>query len=310
MGAGPQEAEEASASRMSGCAVEFLNSMSVEKGASVNTVAAYRRVLRDYCSFLAHRGIVDPGSVERGDVRDYAESLTREKGLSARSIAQSSSAIRMFHRFMVVEGFSPADPTTSLESPKIPGRLPRALTRRQVEDLIAAPCGNGPLSVRDRFILEMMYATGMRISELTSLDQGHLDLTERIVTVHGKGDKWRLIPFGSVAAAAGEDYLLVRPVLARGGRPQALVLNSRGSRLTRQGCWKIVKKHAAAAGLEDVVTPHSLRHTFATHLLEGGANLLVVQELLGHASVATTQIYTEVTQDHLKSVYYRSHPRS
>jgi integrase/recombinase XerD len=212
---------------------------------------------------------------------------------------------------MIVEGYATTDPTASLESPRTPQRLPRALSRQQVESLLEAPHGAGPLAVRDRMILELMYATGMRISELTLLDQGDLDLLERIVRVHGKGDKWRLIPFGSVAAGAAFEYLETsRPELARGTRSQALVLNARGGRLTRQGCWKVIKKHATAAGIEEIATPHSLRHTFATHMLEGGASLLVVQELLGHVSVATTQIYTEVTRDHLKSVYARTHPRS
>ena len=157
----------------------------------------------------------------------------------------------------------------------------------------------------------MLYATGMRISELCGLDVGDVDLSERIATVRGKGDKWRMVPFGSRAAEAATAYLTdARPELARRSHSTALVLNARGGRLTRQGCWKVIKGHAESVGLEEVVTPHVLRHTFATHLLEGGANLLVVQELLGHASIATTQIYTEVTRDHLKSVYRSSHPRA
>lgn len=305
------EAEEPQASAVSVCAIEFLNSMSVEKGASANTVAAYRRVLREYAVFLAKRGVLEPGSIGREDVREFAESLSRDRGLGARSVAQAASAIRSFHRFMLREGLAFSDETVFLESPKLPGRLPHALNASQVEALTSSPEGNEPLAVRDRLILEILYATGMRISELVSLDVGDVDLVERIVAVHGKGGKWRLVPFGSVAARAARAYLLdSRPSLAQGSRTQALVLNSRGGRLTRQGCWKIVKSRADSVGLADVVTPHTLRHTFATHLLEGGAGLIVVQELLGHSSVATTQIYTEVTRDHLKSVYRRTHPRS
>jgi integrase/recombinase XerD len=165
--------------------------------------------------------------------------------------------------------------------------------------------------MRDRLILEMLYATGMRISELVGLDVGDVDLSERLVTCHGKGGKWRIVPFGRTTYECLETYLKdARPNLVRGRGITALILNMRGGRLTRQGCWKIIKGHARAAGIEDLVTPHILRHTFATHLLEGGASLLVVQELLGHVSVSTTQIYTEVTRDHLMDVYRRTHPRA
>jgi integrase/recombinase XerD len=294
-------------------AKEFLDYMAVEKGSSVNTLTAYRRVLRLYAEFMLTRGIGEPADVKRDDVAAFIGYLASPdgRGMSATSLAQAASAVRMFHRFLVVEGYAPSDPTTSIASPKTPHRLPRALSGEQVEALLSAPQGAGALAIRDRFILEMLYATGMRISELTGLDLGDLDSLERVVTVHGKGDKWRMVPYGGAAADAASLYVRhARPELAARSRTQALVLNARGGRLTRQGCWKIIKGHARAAGIEDAVTPHGLRHTFATHMLEGGANLLVVQELLGHASIATTQIYTEVTRDHLKSVYARSHPRA
>jgi integrase/recombinase XerD len=304
---------EAAPSRLVTCAGEFLNYMAVEKGSSGNTLAAYRRVLRSYALFLARSGTDEPGAVSREQAVGFIAFLSSEEGgkLSARSVAQAASVIRMFHRFLVVEGYATDDPTTTLASPRTPYRLPRALTRRQVDRLLAAPQGGGPLALRDRSILEILYATGMRISELTALDVGDLDMIERVVRAHGKGDKWRIIPFGTAAAEAASAYLLdARPGLARRTHSQALVLNARGGRLTRQGCWKIIKGHARAAGIEDAATPHGLRHTFATHMLEGGASLLVVQELLGHVSIATTQIYTEVTREHLKSVYARSHPRA
>lgn len=312
-GAVPGTAADKGPGALASCASEFLNYMAIEKGSSDNTLAAYRRVLRDYTVFLAAHGIREPARVTPADVREFVAYLASDegRGLGPRSQAQAASAVRVFHRFMVVEGYSESDPTTGLASPRTPRRLPRALTRKQVEELLAAPRGGAPLAVRDRFILEMLYATGMRISELVGLDLGDLDALEKLVTVHGKGDKWRVVPYGEAAASAATDYLLnSRGELAHGGRTAALVLNARGGRLTRQGCWKIVKKNADAAGIGELVTPHGLRHTFATHLLEGGASLLVVQELLGHASVATTQIYTEVTRDHLRSVYERSHPRS
>lgn len=307
------EQEQVEPSRLVVCAGEFLNYMAVEKGSSVHTLSAYRRVLRSYAQFLESKGVRDPDEVAREDATAFIASLGpgEGRGLSPRSVAQAASAIRMFHRFLVVEGYAKTDPTTSLSSPKTPYRLPRALTRGQVDRLLAAPQGGGALAVRDRFILEVLYATGMRVSELTGLDVGDLDMVERVVTAHGKGDKWRLIPFGSAAAGAASAYLRdARPELGRRSRTQALVLNARGGRLTRQGCWKVIKGHARAAGLEDQVTPHGLRHTFATHMLEGGASLLVVQELLGHVSIATTQIYTEVTREHLKAVYSKSHPRA
>ncbi|MHB8893858.1 MAG: site-specific tyrosine recombinase XerD [Candidatus Geothermincolia bacterium] len=313
MAAGPADPGERGPSSIATAAVEFLNYTSIEKGSSANTLAAYRRVLKSYAVYLRREGVEEPSSITPADVTGFVAMLAdpEGQGLSARSIAQAASAIRMFHRFLVVEGYATTDPTTSLASPRTPQRLPRALTRAQVEELLSSPRGPSPLALRDRFMLELLYATGMRISELTGLDQGDFDLLERLVTVHGKGDKWRIIPFGSEAAGAGESYLLdARPELSKRSRSQALFLNARGGRLTRQGCWKVIKSHARDAGIEELVTPHGLRHTFATHMLEGGASLLVVQELLGHASVATTQIYTEVTRDHLKSVYARSHPRA
>jgi integrase/recombinase XerD len=211
---------------------------------------------------------------------------------------------------MVTEGYAEADPTSVLTSPRTTMRLPRALKHEQVGKLLNVP-GGDEKGMRDRLILEMLYATGMRISELVGLNLGDVDISERLVTCRGKGGKWRIVPFGRTTHESLEPYLEdARPNLARGRGSPALILNMRGGRLTRQGCWKIIKGHARAAGIEDLVTPHVLRHTFATHLLEGGASLLVVQELLGHASVSTTQIYTEVTRDHLMDVYRRTHPRA
>jgi integrase/recombinase XerD len=306
----PPTGEEPSA--LVAAAQEFLEYMQVERGVSPNTLAAYRRALVRYLDFQKELAIEEPRQVTQESVMAYAAALaSRESGLSARSMAQAFSAMRMFHRFMVAEGIADADPTGTLPSPRVPARLPRALTRRQVEKLLDAPAGGDSRGIRDRLILELMYATGMRISELCGLDVGDMDLVGRLVTVHGKGDKWRIIPFGTVAAEVAKLYLEeARPELARRGHSSALILNARGGRLTRQGCWKVIKGHADAAGIGDLVTPHVLRHTFATHMLEGGANLLVVQELLGHVSISTTQIYTEVTRDHLKSVYSRAHPRA
>ena len=294
-------------------AQEFVNYLQIEKGLSANTISAYRRTLVRYLDFLAELGIDSPESVTKDSLVAFATNLQDQKGyrLSPRSVAQAFSAVRMFHRFMVTEGYTEADPTGVLTSPRMTMRLPRALNHEQVEKLLDAPGGGDEKGIRDRLILEMLYATGMRISELVGLDVGDIDLSERLVTCRGKGGKWRIVPFGKSTGETLETYLKdARPELARGRGSPALILNMRGGRLTRQGCWKIIKGHARTAGIEDLVTPHVLRHTFATHLLEGGAGLLVVQELLGHVSISTTQIYTEVTKEHLMDVYRRTHPRA
>lgn len=299
--------------RLVDAAREFLNYARVERGASENTGKAYRRAVARYLDFLSARGIGSPEEITRESLVAFAGWLSSEDGagLSPRSVAQAFSAVRMFHRFMVAEGYAVSDQSTILVAPRTPQRLPVALGHEQVESLLEAPAGDEPRAVRDRFILEMLYATGMRISELVGLDVGDMDMTERVVTCRGKGGKWRLLPFGRETQRLALLYLSdARPLLVEKRGTSALILNARGGRLTRQGCWKIIKRHAASAGMEEIVTPHVLRHTFATHLLEGGANLLVVQELLGHSSIATTQIYTEVTGKHLSDAYWSAHPRA
>lgn len=300
-------------SRLVPAAREFLNYIRVEKGLSQNTIQAYRRTLVRYAGFLKDLGIDDFGEVTKDPLVRFAIELESSQGydLSPRSLAQSLSVLRMFHRFLVSEGYAKVDPSSALVSPKTPYRLPRALSRGQVETLLQVPDTGEDKGARDKLILEMLYATGMRISELVGLDVSDLDLDDRLVRCRGKGDKWRIVPYGRSAGEILDRYLTeTRHRLLKGAESYALVLNLRGGRLTRQGCWKIIKGHAAAAGMEDQVTPHVLRHSFATHLLEGGASLIVVQELLGHASVATTQIYTEVTRTHLVDVYRKTHPRA
>ena len=293
-------------------AKEYLAFLKVDRGLSQNTTSAYRRVLKRYILFMENRGITDPSKVARQDVIEFTESLTRnEPALAPGSVSQHLSAIRMFHRFLVAENMVDQDPTATLPSPKLPERLPKALSRQQLERLLQAPSTSETLGIRDRMILEMLYATGIRISELTALNVTDIDFEGRIVLVKGKGEKWRMVPYGNAAAESLDAYMNdVRHQLLRKPGTGALVLNNRGGRITRQGCWKILKRYADEAGCGQYVSPHVLRHSFATHLLEGGANLLGVQELLGHSSVATTQIYTEVTRDHLKSVYRNAHPRA
>lgn len=307
--AGP---EETGAPPLVAEAREFLNYLRVERGLSPNTISAYRRTLARYVDYLRGAGVVSADGITRDMVASFATELAGSSrgGMSSRSMAQAFSALRMFHRFLSAEGISDTDPSSVLVTPRAPLRLPRALSREQVSSLLDTPGGDSK-GIRDRLVLEMLYATGMRISELVGLDLGDVDLQERVLICRGKGGKFRMIPFGRAAAGAAERYLEeARPLLAGPEGNTALILNMRGGRLTRQGCWKIIKGRAAQAGLEEVVTPHALRHTFATHMLEGGAGLLVVQELLGHASIATTQIYTEVTGDRLSQVYLGSHPRA
>ncbi|MBN1289601.1 MAG: tyrosine recombinase XerD [Actinobacteria bacterium] len=292
---------------------DFLNWLQVEKGASKNTLLAYRRAVARYAAYLDEEGIACLDDISRDLLIDYSHELSSENGLnlSSRSVAQVYSVLRMFHRFLVTEGWTENDPSGVLSSPKMPMRLPRALSHGQVEKLLAAPAGDEPASLRDRAIIELLYATGMRISELAGLDIGDLEMEEKFIRCKGKGDKWRIVPYGKETDRVLMEYINgARPEIMHGKGSPAVFLNLRGGRLTRQGCWMIINKHAKSAGLEDVVTPHVLRHTFATHMLEGGANLLVVQELLGHVSVSTTQIYTSVSKKHLIDIYNKAHPRA
>jgi len=309
---GPKDFSDFEPSDLVAHAQEFIDYSQIEKGLSANTISGYHLSLIRYLDFLDELGINSPDSVTRDALVTFAARLQDQEGynLSPRSTAGAFSAVRMFHRFMVMEGYAETDPASILKSARITMRIPRALNYEQVDRLLNAP-GGDKKGVRDRLILEMLYATGMRISELVGLNLSDIDISERLVMCHGKGGKWRIVPFGKPAQNTLETYLKeVRPRLACRWSGNALILNMYGGRLTRNGGWKIIKDHARTAGIENLVTPHVLRHTFATHLLEGGANLVVIQELLGHASISTTQIYTEVTREHLLDVYRRTHPRA
>jgi len=293
-------------------AQEFIDYSQIEKGLSANTISGYHLTLIRYLDFLAELEVNSAEEVTKDSLSAFAKRLQDGEGynLSPRSTAGAFTAVRMFHRFMVMEGYTETDPTGILKSPRITMRIPRALNYEQVDKLLNVP-GNDKKGMRDRLIIEMLYASGMRISELVGLNLGDFDISERLVTCRGKGGKWRIVPFGRPARESLETYLKeFRPRLACRWSGNALILNMYGGRLTRNGGWKIIKGHARSAGIENLVTPHVLRHTFATHLLEGGANLVVIQELLGHASISTTQIYTEVTREHLMEVYRRTHPRA
>src|SRR5919197_1124340 len=293
----------------------FLDHLAAERGLSPNTLVSYRRDLRRYAEFLMSRG-ADGAATEEDTVAAFVASLsaaTYGEGnhYRASSVARALAAVRSFHRFMVREGEAADDPSAGVVRPRVPRNLPRPLSVDDVLRLIGAPAGATRTDLRDRAILETLYGAGLRISELVSLDVDDLDLEEGSVRVMGKGSKERLVPLGRYARDALRGYLASgRPALASSSSRAALFLNHRGGRLTRRGCAGILRKHVRRAGIKKRVTPHTLRHSFATHLLEGGADVRVVQELLGHASVATTQIYTLVTEQHLREVYFSSHPRA
>ena len=294
----------------------FLDHLTVERGLSPNTLQAYRRDLKRYWAFLARRSIRDARDVSQADVEAFVAAQSRRTTRSGErmrptSVNRTLAAVRSLHAFLVREGETDTDPAAGVVRPKVPRALPHPLTRDDVERLLSAPVGAEPVALRDRAVLELLYGAGLRISELIGLDVDDLELEEGSVRVVGKGDKERSVPLGSYGCDAVDAYLRRgRPTLAGPRTRGALLLNQRGGRLTRQGAAQILAKHVKAAGISTRVTPHSLRHSFATHLLEGGADVRVVQELLGHASVTTTQIYTLVTEDHLREVYYSSHPRA
>jgi integrase/recombinase XerD len=298
-------------------AQRYLDHLAVERGLSDNTLQAYRRDLARYLSFLAKRDVGKAGEVDEAIVRSFLASLSAsthgedDRAYRATSVARTLSAVRSFHRFLLREGITPGDPAAGVMQPKIPRSLPRPLSVDEIARLLEAPDPRTPAGLRDRAILELLYGAGLRISELTGLDVDDLDLDEGSVRVLGKGGKEREVPVGRFAREAVDAYLTRgRPALASRSSRAALFLNQRGGRLTRQSCARLLGRYATLAEISRHVSLHTLRHSFATHLLEGGADVRVVQELLGHASVATTQIYTLVTKEHLREVYYTSHPRA
>lgn len=296
-------------------AEEFLAWMLAERGRSANTLAAYRRDLRAYCTWLAARG-AGVRTVSHLDLVAFVGERAAS-GSAPSSVARQLAAIRMFHRFLVVEGNRPDDPSAELEGVKVPSGIPKPLTEAQVNSLLDAVVGHEPIDYRDRALLELLYATGARVSEAIGLSIGDLDLDQRLVRLYGKGSKERIVPFGGSASSALAEWLsplgrsrLVPPRWQRRGDAEAVFLNTRGSRLTRQASWLIVKKYGRRAGVSDTLSPHVLRHSCATHLLDHGADLRVVQEMLGHVSISTTQVYTRVSQERLWEVYRSAHPRA
>lgn len=304
----------------------FLVALRAERGLAENTVRAYRSDLRAYRDWLAERGITDLAEVDEATLRAYPGWLAETRAAagvatSAATTGRMLSAVRSLHRQLFRDGTLPTDPGPALRGPRRPRRLPKALSIAEVTRLIESAAGDDPVSLRDRAILEFLYATGCRVSELTGLVVDDVQTLERVddappldvVRLRGKGDRQRIVPVGACARHALDAYLVrVRPALAARGRSRSrLFLGVRGGPLSRQAVWEIIARAGRRAGLpEHRVSPHVLRHSFATHLVSGGADLRVVQELLGHASVTTTQIYTRVTEEHLREVYATSHPRA
>lgn len=295
----------------------WLDHLRVERGASPHTLRAYERDLRRYAEHLAGRGIDDPAQVSEADIADFLATLregdTEHPPLAASSAARCMVAVRGFHRFLTLEGDTANDVAAAVPPPKPPRRLPKAIPLEQVERLLAAASvGDNPASLRDRALLELLYGIGARVTEAVSLDVDDVDFESATVRVLGKGGKERVLPLGRYAAEALTAYLTrARPPLATSGTgTPALFLNQRGGRLSRQSAWNIIQAAARRADLPGHLSPHTLRHSFATHLLDGGADVRVVQELLGHASVTTTQIYTMVTVQQLREVFATSHPRA
>lgn len=292
----------------------YLDHLRVERGVATNTLAAYRRDLGVLADYLDEIGIDDPRGVTGEDLEAFVAWLRTRRSRAGRPYASSTVArivvaVRGFFRFLAAEGHVDELVAGALGAPRADRSLPKALSVAQVERLLAAPVGDDPLALRDRAMLELLYGAGLRISECTGLDVDDVDRTLRLAVVRGKGDRERVVPYGEVADHALQRWLVQgRPAL--GPTEPSLFCNARGRRLTRQGAWKIVRGHATAVDLGDIVSPHTLRHSFATHLLDGGADVRAVQELLGHASVTTTQVYTLVSRTALREVYERAHPRA
>jgi integrase/recombinase XerD len=294
---------------------EFLSWLTVERGRAANTLAAYRRDLMAYEAWLAARQ-VPLAEVAEADVLDYVAHLWAS-GRAPASVARGLVSVRSLHRFLVDEGHSGRDPTGDVGTPRVPQGLPKALTEDEVAALLGAVVGEDATARRDRAMLELLYGTGMRISELVGLSLGDLALETDVARVLGKGGKERLVPLGRYARGALDEWLsaggrgaMTPARWARRGDSEAVFLNARGGRLSRQGAWGIVRHYGDKVGLGDRLTPHVLRHSCATHMLDHGADIRVVQELLGHASISTTQVYTKVSTERLRTAYEAAHPRA
>jgi len=296
-----------------GLVLDFLAYSELERGLSHNTLQSYRSDLLQYGAFLAERGVTAEDAGPQ-DVSAFLTGLATGDGnapVATATIQRKAASLRSFYRHLRRDGVRESDPTASLSSPKRSQKLPHVLGRAEVQRLLEQPRGTDPIALRDRALLELMYACGLRDSEAVGLEPSALDPRDGLVRVRGKGSKERIVPVGRTAVKAVEAYLQRgRPVLVGARNEPKLFVNFRGGSLTRQGLYKIIARHAKTAGLAGKMSPHTLRHTFATHLLSGGCDLRSVQEMLGHSDVSTTQLYTHLSNQHLKEVYFSAHPRA
>lgn len=291
---------------------EYIIYLKIERGLSANTVISYERDIEKYLTFLTEKKITQLDEISRFEILDFLQTL-RQAGAADNSIIRMVSSLRKFHQYTKRESIMSDDPMQLIDTPKKASTLPKAISPQSIEKLLEAPDTTTPLGVRDRTILELMYATGLRISELVNLKLSDLHLTMGFIQTMGKGEKERIVPLGEMASQWLDNYLNGARIYLSdksGEESEYVFLNSRGHGLSRQGVWKKVKQLALEAGIDQNVTPHTLRHSFATHLLENGADLRMVQELLGHADISTTQIYTHITKNRLKQVYSDYHPRA
>ncbi|HEY6778875.1 MAG TPA: site-specific tyrosine recombinase XerD [Thermoleophilaceae bacterium] len=294
--------------------LDFLAYLEFERGLSRNTLEAYRTDLLQFGRFLARRDL-SALAAGPGDVADFLAELAagdvERPPASTATIHRKTACLRSFYRHVRREGLLDTDPTATLSPPRRSRKLPHVLTRGEIDRLLSQPRGTEPAALRDRALLELMYACGLRASEAIGLELTDVDLEERVLRARGKGSKERVVPIGQAAVQALRVYLQRgRPALVKGAPEAHVFVNFRGGSLTRQGLYKIVRRHAVTAGLADRISPHTLRHTYATHLLAGGCDLRSVQEMLGHADVSTTQLYTHLSSQRLKDVYFRAHPRA
>jgi len=288
----------------------FVDYLTVERGLAANTIAAYRRDVVRYLDYVREVCRVTPiGEIDADDVLDHLVML-RESGMATRSIARHLASIRMFHRYVQADGFTSCDPTRDLDSPRLWQNLPRTLSVADIDRLLAAPDTSTPRGLRDAAIIEMLYATGCRVSELAALRLEDVNLREGFARCIGKGSKERVVPVGRQARRRINAYLKVRPDILKGRGTDRLFVSRRSLGMSRQRLWEVVRDLARRAGIAERVTPHTLRHSFATHMLDHGADLRAVQEMLGHANIATTQIYTHVSPERLKKAHARFHPRA
>lgn len=288
----------------------FIDYIGIEKGLAQNTLQSYERDLTNYIHFLANRNITTISETSRNDIMDYLAHLQNNNRATS-TISRTIAALRGFYQFLARERMIEFDPTVSLETPRKEQRLPKVLSMTEVEKLLSAPAGEDALQLRDRAMLELLYATGIRVSELINVKVSDLNLSMGFVRCLGKGSKERVIPLGQIAIQALTVYLQKGwKQLDKGKDQPFLFINQQGKAISRQAFWKLIKKYAGIAGITKTITPHTLRHSFATHLLENGADLRAVQEMLGHVDISTTQIYTQVTKTRLKEVYNKAHPRA